>query len=95
MMGYGKLFGWVFCQVHFMPPNELQTARTFFKFLGCQRPEYFIYLLFDSSLKLARSAFKNSNYLLNYFFEHIGSKLKGFKFKFHVVFVSLSAMMCN
>jgi hypothetical protein len=20
-------------------PNELQTARTFFKFLGCQRPE--------------------------------------------------------
>jgi hypothetical protein len=53
MMGYGKLFGWVFCQVHFMPPNELQTARTFFKFLGCQRPEYFIYLLFDSSLKLA------------------------------------------
>jgi len=22
-------------------PNELQTACTFFKFLGCQRPEYF------------------------------------------------------
>jgi hypothetical protein len=36
----------------------------------------FIYLLFDSSLKLAWSPFKNSNYLLNYFLNILGANWK-------------------
>jgi hypothetical protein len=32
MMGYGKLFGWVFCQVHFMPPMSFKLPAHFVNF---------------------------------------------------------------